>query len=95
MASLSDSSSSSSLDPEPILRSWHSSLFSYLGMSDNGSTHSEAVLETVRLAAHQRQPSAFAPWRPILISRYPEATTIIRNLTGEFREGLARRIGAR
>eukprot|EP00969_Alexandrium_andersonii_P102556 4526450-Alexandrium_andersonii.AAC.1 len=64
-------------------------------MRGNGSTRSEAVLETVRLAAHQRQPSAFAPWRPILVSRYPEATAIIHNLTDEFREGLARRIGAR
>eukprot|EP00969_Alexandrium_andersonii_P289528 12797303-Alexandrium_andersonii.AAC.1 len=72
MASQSDTSSSSSLDDGPILQSWHARLFSYLGMCNDDSLWPAAVRITLQLAAERSQPSAFVPFRPILVSQFRE-----------------------
>eukprot|EP00969_Alexandrium_andersonii_P269455 11909597-Alexandrium_andersonii.AAC.1 len=89
MASRSDSSSSSSLDEGPILRSWHARLFSYLGMRNDDSHWPTAVRITLQVAAPRSQPSAFVPFRPILLSQYRETHNVIRDLTPHFRDTLA------
>eukprot|EP00969_Alexandrium_andersonii_P161975 7159336-Alexandrium_andersonii.AAC.2 len=75
MASLSDEDE----DGESIRRAWLKSLLSYLGMHDDGSARSQEVLRAVDLAAHRQQESAFAEFRPTLVSHHPGAADIIAN----------------
>eukprot|EP00969_Alexandrium_andersonii_P132640 5865570-Alexandrium_andersonii.AAC.1 len=63
-------------------------------MGNDDSLWPAAVRIDLRRAAENNQQSAFVPFRPVLVSQYRETRNAIRDLTPQFKDALADRIGA-